>query len=92
MSAKRREVESLQLRLDGPTDLSLDDLYTWVVWQFPRLKKSRLCGAVRPPIADHNWYPALISRNDKRVSVYGHLDQDFETPAEAASWLENLHS
>ncbi|MGD8586566.1 MAG: hypothetical protein PVJ75_14540 [Chloroflexota bacterium] len=89
MSGKRRTVESLELRLDGPTELSLDDLYTWVVWQFPRPRRSGLCGAVRPPIANHTWFPALISRRDQRVSVYGHVNQDFTTPAEAAAWLEN---
>ncbi|MGD8807659.1 MAG: hypothetical protein PVH65_17545 [Chloroflexota bacterium] len=89
MSGKRRTVESLELRLDGPTELSLDDLYTWVVWQFPRPRRSGLCGAVRPPIANHTWFPALISRRDQRVSVYGHVNQDFATPAEAAAWLEN---
>jgi hypothetical protein len=92
VSPKRRLVESLELRLDGPTELSLDDLYTWVVWQFPRLRGKGLCGAVRPPIANHCWYPALISRHDERVSVYGHVEQEFATPAEAAAWLENQPS
>lgn len=89
MSLKRRTIESLEFRLDGPTELSLEDLYTWVVWQFPRPRRAGLCGAVRPPIADHTWIPALIGRHDLRVSVYGHLDKEFDTPAEAAAWLEN---
>lgn len=89
MSQKRREIESLELRLDGPTELSLDDLYTWAVWQFPKLKRTSLCGAVRPPIANHKWFPALISRRDKRVAVYAHLEQEFDTPADAANWLES---
>lgn len=87
MSTERREVESLRLRLDGPTELSLDDLHTWVVWQFPQPRRSGLCGAVRPPIANHTWFPALISRSDQRISVYSHLDREFATPAEAAAWL-----
>ena len=89
MSAKRRKIESLEVRLDGPTDLSLAELYTWVVWQFPRPRRAGLCGAVRPPIPNHTWFPALISRRDEHVTVYGHLDQEFDTPADAAAWLEN---
>ncbi len=89
MSGKRRTVESLELRLDGPTELTAEDLYTWVVWQFPRPRRAGLCGAVRPPIANHTWYPALISRRDQRVTVHGHVDKEFATPAEAADWLEN---
>jgi hypothetical protein len=89
MSGRRRQVDTLELRLDGPTELSLDDLFRWTVWQFPRLRHARLCGAVRPPIANHSWFPALIGRRDQRVSVYGHLDQEFATPGDAASWLEN---
>lgn len=84
-----REIGSLELRLDGPTESSLEELYTWVVWQFPLLNKTSLCGAVRPPIANHSWFPALISRRDESVSVYGHLDEEFATPREAANWLEN---
>ena len=89
MTKKRRKVAALELRLDGPTELSLAELYAWVVWQFPRPKRSGLCGAVRPPIANHPWIPALISRRDDRVSVYGHLDESFSTPTDAATWLEN---
>ena len=88
MSGNRHRVESVDLRTDGPTELTLDDLYTWVVWQFPRLKRSGLCGAVRPPIANHGWFPALINRHDKRLLVHGHLNQEFATPAEAAAWIE----
>jgi hypothetical protein len=89
MSGQRRLVGTLPIRLDGPTELSLDQLYTWVVWQFPRPRHHGLCGAVRPPISQHTWFPALISRRDQRITVYGHIDQEFPTPAEAASWLEN---
>jgi hypothetical protein len=89
MKATRRQVESLELRLDGPTELSLEDLYTWVVWQFPRPRRSGLCGAVRPPIPNHGWFPALISRRDQGVSVFAHVEQEFATPDQAAAWLEN---
>jgi hypothetical protein len=89
MSGNRRQVESVEIRIDGPTELTLDDLYSWVVWQFPRPRRSGLCGAVRPPIANHTWFPALINRHDQRISVHGHLDREFATPAEAAEWLNS---
>jgi hypothetical protein len=89
MSGKRLLVESIEFRADGPTELTLDDLYTWVVWQFPRPRQSGLCGAVRPPIANHTWMPAVINRHDKRVFVHGHLNHEFATPAAAAEWLND---
>lgn len=82
-----RQVGSLTLSTVKPTELSLADLYTWVVWQFPRKKANGLCGAVRPPIPGHSWFPALIRQHDKRVFVYAHLGLDFGSPNEAAEWL-----
>jgi len=90
MSSKRQEVAKVLIRSDRPTDLTFAELYTWVIWQFPRPKGAGLCGAVRPPIANHSWLPALIKSRDRRVVVYGHLEQEFATPAQAADWLEAL--
>jgi hypothetical protein len=92
MSSKHRQVELVRIRSDRPTSLTLGDLYTWVIWQFPRPKDSGLCGAVRPPIANHTWYPAWISRRDTRVILYGHLDREFSDPSEAAEWLDSQPS
>ena len=89
MSSKRKEVDTVAIRTDRPTDLTFTELYTWVIWQFPRPKGAGLCGAVRPPIANHTWLPALIKGRDRRVLVYGHLEQEFTTPAQAADWLES---
>lgn len=80
------------VRTDRPTEVTLRDLYTWVIWQFPRPKGTGLCGAVRPPIANHTWFPALIRSRDGRVLIYGHIDQDFARPQEAADWLESTDS
>ena len=89
MSSKRREVAKVVIRTDRPTNLTFTELYTWVIWQFPRPKGNGLCGAVRPPIGNHFWLPALIRSHDRRVLVYGHLEQEFATPAQAADWLED---
>ncbi|UCG23156.1 MAG: hypothetical protein JSW55_13455 [Chloroflexota bacterium] len=88
MSSKRREVASVMIRADRPTDLTFAELYTWVIWQFPRPKGAGLCGAVRPPIANHSWFPALIKSRDGQAVVYGHVKREFATPAQAADWLE----
>ena len=87
MSGKRRKVAAIEIRSDGPTKVTLGDLYTWVIWQFPRPRGVGLCGAVRPPLANHSWFPALISIRDRRIIVYGHLGQEFDDPAAAAAWL-----
>jgi hypothetical protein len=87
MSKEKRTVASIVLRNDRPTELSFKELYTWVIWQYPRQKGSGLCGAVRPPIANHCWYPALIKNAERRIRVHGHLDQEFATPEQAAEWL-----
>lgn len=87
MREGKRTVSSVAMKSDRPTELSFKDLNTWVIWQYPRQKGPGLCGAVRPPIANHGWYPALIMNVERRVLVHGHLDQEFATPELAAEWL-----
>lgn len=86
--AKRR-IATLTLQNDRPTECGFKDLYTWVIWQFPKPKGTGLCGAVRPPIANHGWFPAQIKLRDRKVIVHGHLSREFDSPHAAADWLEN---
>jgi hypothetical protein len=72
---------------DRPTVLGFDELYRWVMWQFPRRKGNGLVGAVHPPQTESGWYPAEIKGEQQRVLVYGHLKQRFDTPEVAADWL-----
>ena len=74
-----------------PTVLTFRQLYTWVIWQFPQVKNNHLCGAVRPPIADHGWYAALIDTNRQVVHLFAHIDQLFDSPEEAAAYLNTNH-
>jgi hypothetical protein len=83
-----RSVASIKLRTDRPTPLSFEALYAWVIWQFPRRKAGGLCGAVRPPIANHGWFPALVNGEKHRVLVFGQLAEEFDSPNAAAEWLE----
>lgn len=89
MEGKGRTIGSITLKKDRPTKLTFADLYTWVIWQFPRPRGAAMCGAVKPPDASHTWYPALIRQHEKRVIVHGHIDLEFPTPNAAAEWLES---
>ena len=41
-------IEGITFALTGPTAVSLERLYTWVVWQFPRPRAGGYSGAVHP--------------------------------------------
>lgn len=90
MAAREKHVVAdIVFRTNRPTRLTFAELYTWVIWQFPRQKGTGLCGAVRPPIAEHGWFPALIQSKEKRVQVYAHLDETFSTPEAAADYFNS---
>ena len=83
---KKKKIGSVSIKRKGPTILTFAELYRWVVWQYPRQFGKGLCGAVCSSEPEEGWYPALIYLKDKVVHVYGHLDQKFSTPEEAADW------
>jgi len=87
MSEKSQKVSNIILRKDRPTEVTIDDLFDWVIWQFPRQLSGGLCGAVHPPIAGHTWYPAVIGYLDNKIQIYGHTDHEFDSPDDAANWL-----
>jgi hypothetical protein len=84
---KQKTIDSILINSDAPTRLALADLYTWVIWQFPRPQADGLCGAVRPPLADHGWFPAVIRATDNTVLVYAHVSEPFDSPETAVAWL-----
>jgi len=77
-------VHNINLDSNQPTPLTFSQLYDWVIWQFPAQTEDGLSGAVRPPIADATWWPALILPKEKRVQIFGHLNTSFNTPEKAA--------
>lgn len=79
--------DPITLCVDRPTELTFDDLYRWIIWQFPRQKGGWFCGAVHPPAAEMGWYPAVILAQQSCVLVYGHLAQTFDSPEAALEWL-----
>ena len=80
-------IAGVKLRSDRPTTLTYHQLYQWVIWQFPRSSKKGFCGAVRPPIAEHEWIPAVILVDKERVRVYAHLNQTFPSPETAVEYF-----
>lgn len=87
MAKKKKKVGALKIHLKKPTTLTFTDLKDWVIWQFPRKIGKGLCGAVCSPEPDQGWYPAVIHLKDKVVEVHGHLEDQFESPNDAADWV-----
>lgn len=87
MAKLTKQVELVTINLDRPTELTFSELYTWVIWQYPNQVGKGLCGAVRPPVPEIGWYPALIRLKEKTVRVHGHLDKKFDSPNAAADWV-----
>lgn len=77
-------VADISLSKTSPTNLTYNELYTWVIWQYPKQKNGGLCGAVHPPIPGHGWIPALIMLDKKCVAVYAHLNEYYPSPEQAA--------
>lgn len=75
---------------DGPTRLTMHQLRHWVIWQFPRPKGQGMSGAVRPSIAGHGWYPAIVDAQKKRVWVYGNVAAPYDSPEKAVKKLDAL--
>ena len=80
-------VAGVKLRTDRPTTVNVEDLFGWVIWQFPRVQKAGYCGAVHPPSDEHAWIPALIQPDKDRIKVYWNVNQTYATPEEAADVL-----
>ena len=87
MSGDKLVIADISLNADSPTTVTFADLYTWVIWQFPKPAAAGLCGAVRPPGPGYNWYPAIVETNRERVQVFAHLEQSYATPEAAAEYL-----
>jgi hypothetical protein len=87
---KRITIEGITFDLGGPTAVSLERLYTWVVWQFPRPRPGGYSGAVHPSEPGHGWYPAVVDAITGEVLVYANVKERFPTPEAAAKHLDQL--
>jgi hypothetical protein len=85
-------VAGVKLRLDKPTNVAMRSLYGWVIWQFPVPQKKGFQAAVRPPLADHAWLPAIVRADKNRVKIYGHIDEQYASPDAALAYFKELNN
>ena len=85
--SKKKFVAGIELHSDRPTTLTYQQLFRWVIWQFPLPRQNGFCGAVRPPEAGQEWIPAIIQSDNERVQVYAHVGETFPTPETAVEYF-----
>ncbi len=88
----QRTVAGIALSNEKPTRLTYDELYTWVIWQFPRPLNGGLVGAVHPPMPQHGWIPAILFAGKKHLDIYAHLDEPYPTPESAADYFHTQNN
>ena len=52
MAELTKQVGSINILLEQPTELTFTELTTWVIWQYPHQIEKGLCGAVCPPVTE----------------------------------------
>lgn len=87
MSDNEDLVAGVRLRRDAPTNLSFAEIFTWIIWQFPRKKGGGLLGAVRAPHSERGWMPAIVHAAEKRAEIHAHVTEVFESPEAAVEHL-----
>lgn len=85
---KKIVIDEIQFNPDEPTTVPMTRLYTWVIWQFPRMRDGGYSGAVHPPEPGHGWYPALINADSGLVHIFGHVKERYPTPEAAAKFID----
>jgi hypothetical protein len=87
MWTEKMVVAGIELQTDGPTTLTFQQLFQWVIWQYPLTRQKGFCGAVRPPETDQEWIPAIIQSDNQLVDVYAHVGETFSTPETAVEYF-----
>lgn len=85
---KKVVIDSITFNPGEPTSVSVERLFSWVIWQFPRARPGGFSGAVHPPDPAHGWYPAIVDMATGQVLVYGHVVESFPTPELAAKHID----
>lgn len=86
-TSTKKCLELAELQNDKPTLVSFDDVHDWIIWQFPRLKRGWLCGAVHPPSQEYGWLPAAVHPEKEQLRIHAHAATPFTSPEAAANWL-----
>ena len=84
-------ISGVQLNLEKPTTCTFKQLFNWVIWQIPEPVEKALSGAVKPPIPEAEWYPAIIHVKEKKVQVFGHIETLFDSPEAASRYLKKMN-
>lgn len=87
---KKLVIDGITFESNEPTTVPLARLFTWVVWQFPRIREDGFNGAVHPPDAGHGWYPAIINAAEGQAKIFGQIKETYSTPEAAAKYLEKV--
>ncbi|HEY1409490.1 MAG TPA: hypothetical protein VF434_11135 [Promineifilum sp.] len=89
-ATKPTVMDGIQLRASEPTVVPIEQLFNWVIWQFPRIRTQGFTGAVHPSDAGHGWYPAFIDHEMRKVIIFAHVTEPFPNPEAAAKHLDQL--
>ncbi len=88
MTDEQRTIAGVMFEQERPTRVSAETLFQWVIWQYPKKLDKKLIGAVRPPIPQFGWFPALIDPIKKSVMVYAHVAEPLDSPESAAAFFD----
>ncbi|MBP6017171.1 MAG: hypothetical protein KA586_10665 [Candidatus Promineofilum sp.] len=91
-SRKKIVIDDIPFESNEPTVVPISQLFTWVIWQFPRLRKNGFNGAVHPPQAGHGWYPAIVDAKGGHVTIYGQIKEPYPSPEVAAKYLDKAET
>jgi hypothetical protein len=81
-------IATLPFHTSQPTTYPIAQLFTWVIWQFPQKTTKGYYGAIHSPEPESSWIPAIINTKKERVIIHAHLNQQFESPEQAADYLK----
>ena len=86
---KSTQIGTIECNLEGPTTVTTQQLYAWVIWQFPKeANQSMASGAVCPPIEHAEWIPAKIDFNQDEILLYAHLEAYYSSPEAAHQFFK----
>ena len=87
--AKDRHRRHYVFEPNDPTVYPIDRLFTWVIWQFPRLRENGFNGAVHPRWSDTAGIRPS-STEGARVMIYTQIKEPYPNPEAAAKCLDKV--
>ena len=78
------EINGILINNDVPSAIATQKLYTWTKYLMGEPHCKFRYGAVKPPIASQQWFPAAISPHITLIACC----KAFPTPEAAVEWLK----